>query len=298
MARSFVRLGSLAALVAVHWTCGGGSKPAGPSGSPTPSPAPTANPSATPTPGAQGLCAQLGYVSTPNTRCNENASGRFQAEADAAIDKAIMEHADIFANGPGGIQVKNPGAYVVYVVQNVNQAGFCADYDGEELQIKTSNDFNEQYDILTASNYVRKGSSYQASCSPAAFPTPPPPPIPPPPGCGLPSSRELSCGASTESYRGPLNAAIDQAVQEHPEVFDTSRTRGAPDAYLVTNEAKYLEYVASNLTARGFCARWDGEEMVVKATNAFSDHFDIITSEGYIRRGGGQYSVSCYPAAF
>jgi hypothetical protein len=283
-------------LVAAQLTCGGGDKtPAGPSATPTPTPA--ATPSATPTPGAQGLCAQLGYVPSSNTRCSQPAS-RFQADVDGAIDKAILEHAEIFANGPNGILITNPGAYVVYVVENLNQAGFCADYDGEELQVKSSNDFNEQFDISSASNYVRRGSSFQASCAPAAFPTPPPPAIPPPAGCRLPSSREIACGFAKESYRGDLNAAIDKAVQEHPEVFDTSRTRGAPDAYLVEDEAKYLEYVVANLSARGYCARWDGEEMVVKASNTFSDHFDIITSESYIRRGGGQYSVSCYPAAF
>jgi hypothetical protein len=292
-----LRVALIFVVAAGQLSCGGGDqRPSGPTTSPTPTPQPT--PSATPTPGPQGLCAQLGYVSTPNARCTPNAPTQFQVAVDAAIDKVVLEHGDIFANGPGGLLIKNPGAYVVYVVENMNQAGFCADYDGEELQVKTGNDSNEQFDISSSSNYVRRGNSYQVTCSPAAFPTPPPPPIPPPAGCRLASSRELACGIATESYRGDLNTAIDKAVQEHPEVFDTSRTKGAPDAYLVEDEARYVEYVAANLTARGYCARWDGEEMVVKASNTFSDHFDILTGEGYILRGGGQYTVSCYPAAF
>ena len=33
----------------------------------------------------------------------------------------------------------------------VSRRGYCAIYDGEELAVKNSDDFNEQYDILSAS---------------------------------------------------------------------------------------------------------------------------------------------------
>ena len=45
-------------------------------------------------------------------------------------------------------------------------------------------------------------------------------------------------------------------------------------------------------------AQRDGEELVVKKVNDFSEHYDIFAGEGYIRRGPGAYRSSCFPAAF
>ncbi len=43
-------------------------------------------------------------------------------------------------------------------------------YDGEEVALKTSQGSNEQYDILTASGYVRRGAgAYRSTCTPAWF---------------------------------------------------------------------------------------------------------------------------------
>ena len=43
-----------------------------------------------------------------------------------------------------------------------------------ELQVKNSNDFNDQYDIMISQGYVRRGAgSYRSTCSPAAFPLDP-----------------------------------------------------------------------------------------------------------------------------
>ena len=72
-------------------------------------------PQTTPTPvPAASLCDRLGYVPTPDTRCtrDENKS-KFKADLDAAIDKVILEHGNIFENGSGGVRVKNFGAFVV-----------------------------------------------------------------------------------------------------------------------------------------------------------------------------------------
>ena len=41
-----------------------------------------------------------------------------------------------------------------------------------------------------------------------------------------------------------------------------------------------------------------GEEIQVKRTNEFSEHFDINYADVYVRRGPGTYRSSCYPAAF
>ena len=36
----------------------------------------------------------------------------------------------------------------------------------------------------------------------------------------------------------------------------------------------------------------------MKNTNAWNDQYDIISGDGYIRRGTGSYRSTCYPAWF
>jgi hypothetical protein len=43
---------------------------------------------------------------------------------------------------------------------------------------------------------------------------------------------------------------------------------------------------------------FDGEEVAVKNTNDFSDQYDIITSNDFVRWGDGAYAATCEPAAF
>jgi hypothetical protein len=43
---------------------------------------------------------------------------------------------------------------------------------------------------------------------------------------------------------------------------------------------------------------WDGEELAVKKTNDFSDQYDILTFENFIRRDHGSYRATCTPAWF
>ena len=43
--------------------------------------------------------------------------------------------------------------------------GLCAAFDGEELQVKNSNDFNDQYDIELSTQHIRRGpSAYASTC--------------------------------------------------------------------------------------------------------------------------------------
>jgi hypothetical protein len=61
-------------------------------------------------------------------------------------------------------------AYISGMVEGMARRGYCAHYDGEELAVKNTNDFNEQFDILSSSMGVRSGSeSYRATCRPAWF---------------------------------------------------------------------------------------------------------------------------------
>jgi hypothetical protein len=141
--------------------------------------------------------------------------------------------------------------------------------------------------------------------APAPGPTPPPQtpqqPAPPPTGsgCGVPpSSVGGQCPRESPSFLGDVEAALDQLVRQEPSLFELGRTQGCETCYLVRNVDRYVSRVVDIMVQRGFCAKWDGEELNVKRGNGFSDHYDIITSGGYIRRQGGSYRATCRPAAF
>ncbi len=66
----------------------------------------------------------------------------------------------------------------------------------------------------------------------------------------------------------------------------------------MTNFDAYYAAVVDVLSKQGFCARFDGEEMVVKRTNDFSEQYKINLSDKWVRMGEGIYRGACYPAAF
>jgi hypothetical protein len=95
-----------------------------------------------------------------------------------AIDRAIMrvqrEQPQLFdftqANDELSVFVRDVNRYHEAVVQALRDAGLCAIFDGEEVAVKNSNEFSDQYDIITASDFVRWGDgAYAATCRPAGF---------------------------------------------------------------------------------------------------------------------------------
>jgi hypothetical protein len=143
---------------------------------PTPTPAtpatPGPGPNPAPTPGPQGTCP------LPPGSWNENCSMQAQSflgRVEAAIDEVI-------ATDPGAFDtsrtrgcancyfVRDPTRYVNRVAQAITKNGVCGYYDGEELAVKNTNNFNDQYDILTSDMFIRRqGGSYRSTCRPAWF---------------------------------------------------------------------------------------------------------------------------------
>jgi hypothetical protein len=100
----------------------------------------------------------------------------FQPEMEWAIDKVIDDYPGYFdktraRGGPFNFRVKNVPQYVDEVVYNLRTIGLCALNDGEEIAVKNDNDFNDQYDIITADGFVRR--SYRVTCRPAWNSIPP-----------------------------------------------------------------------------------------------------------------------------
>jgi hypothetical protein len=145
-----------------------------PAPTPTPSstPAPTPTPTPTSAPPTGGSCS-LPPSNSPNAPCSMQTPA-FLNQVDKAITLLTQQQPSIFDLNNNlclnCYYVKNESAYVAGVIKNLNAAGICAFYDGEELAVKTSNSFNEQYDILIASGHIRRGGgSYRSTCTPSWF---------------------------------------------------------------------------------------------------------------------------------
>jgi hypothetical protein len=135
-------------------------------------PAPT-NPAPTNPAPSGGTCA------LPPGQFNENCTmgtQTFLGRVEAAIDEVVASHPQFFNLGRtrGGCancyQVVDPTGYVNAVARAVTKNGVCGYYDGEELAVKSSNNFNDQFDILTSDLFIRRQSgAYRSTCRPAWF---------------------------------------------------------------------------------------------------------------------------------
>ncbi|HEY7511184.1 MAG TPA: hypothetical protein VIG50_13075 [Vicinamibacteria bacterium] len=288
---------SILPLALLFGSCGDGDRTPSSPASPSPSATPVA-PAPTPTPAARTNCERIGMGTGTGVNCPRQ-SPSFQTEVDEAIAKLRADRPDLFE----GRNVLSIGQYLLGVTANLEAMGLCASFDGEEMQVKNSNDFNDQYHILTSGQQYRDGTgSYRVTCYPAAFPTPSAPPPQRAPGCSLnlPPSRDIGCGRENAAFLPLVDAAIQKVADEHPEILDKSQVSGGQGWYKILNPDAYFNAVVSNLQARGVCAWYDGEELAVKNANTFSDQYDILAGEwpGFTRRGEGSYRTTCYPAAF
>jgi hypothetical protein len=275
--------------------CGGGGSSTGPSQPPVVTPTATPTPAATAEPPVSKSCTKLS-AGNPNAPCQRESSD-FQDAVDDAIRTLQGEQPQIFE----GDQVLSVGAYYVGLIKVLDRKGLCADTDGEELGVANTNGFNDQFDVLSAKSQVRWGpASYRTTCYPSTVPLDRGALPPAPSGCTLPSSREVACGREPSSqFYGDVEAAITQILATKPELFDFSQTAPATDYPLVKDIDAYHTGVADIMKTKGYCAKADGEEIAVKrGTNARSEQYDVDLQGKYIRRGGGIYRVSCYPAAF
>jgi hypothetical protein len=104
-------------------------------------------------------------------------------------------------------------------------------------------------------------------------------------------------GTSAPLFLAQVDSAIDEVVRRQPELFDLTRTAGER-AYLVhSNDQLYLG-VAAVLQERGFCAGWDLRELQVRNTAGFSEQYDLVLSNGHLRRGEQSFRATCTPASF
>jgi hypothetical protein len=154
-----------------------------------------------------------------------------------------------------------------------------------------------------ASGSVRVGISTPTP-APAPSPSPdatpsPSPTSPPAASCSLPpgggSGRD--CERVSPLFLGDVTIAIDDVVARRPELFDTSDAK-CGNCFRVRDERAFVELLVEAVARRGLCAHYDGEELAVKRTNDLNEQYDVLTADGYLRRGDGSYRSTCRPAWF
>lgn len=142
----------------------------------SPTPPPT-SPSPNPSPSPSAPPPQASCNLPPGTGTGENCertSPSFLSDVEAAIDQIVGEHPEWFDKNdtkcPNCYKVLDPERFVDRLLEVLAGRGLCAISDGEEIAVKNSNDFNDQYDVLTGDLYLRRGDgSYRSTCRPAAF---------------------------------------------------------------------------------------------------------------------------------
>lgn len=89
----------------------------------------------------------------------------FQAQVEAAQAEVFRNRPDLFA----GNVVRSEDAYVQEVARVLRTRGLCAAQGGpkDEVAVKTSNSWNDQYDIVLSSGLT--WTSYAVTCRPARF---------------------------------------------------------------------------------------------------------------------------------
>lgn len=159
---------AIAALSLSVFSCGGDDSPVTPPVQPTPAP----TPSAAPTPALTAGC-NLPALPDLKNQCPKLTPELWQF-VENAIQKTIQDHPTYFDFsedlGGGAYKVLNRDGYIKSVVADIQAQGICAREEIEEIQVKNSNAFNEQYNIWVSSGHVRHGPrAYITTCFPAQF---------------------------------------------------------------------------------------------------------------------------------
>jgi hypothetical protein len=143
-----------------------------PTSSPTPSPSPTPQPTPQPTPPPGSSCS-LPASNPANPQCTDETPLLFGA-VDTALTTVTQQNPGLFdfdnKKCDNCYYVKDVSGYIAAVGKQLAKQGLCMIGDAEEIGVKKVNDYSEQYDILLASQHMRRGlGSYRGICRPALF---------------------------------------------------------------------------------------------------------------------------------
>ena len=162
---SHVRLGLIAglALVGGLTVACGGSSPAAPVAPATPTP-----PAPTPPPPVGFVCP-LPPSSNLANNCPK-LPAKLGEYMNTALDRVLIKRPELFDfkdMAGGNPKVLDRQKYHEAVKLELEAQGVCTQIEKEEMAIKTSNAFNEQWNIWTSSGYVMR--KVVTTCIPAWF---------------------------------------------------------------------------------------------------------------------------------
>jgi hypothetical protein len=164
MNRASLRRAAMIAVLPVLAACG--SSTPTPVAVATPTPVPLPSPSPTP----RAFACPLSPRPDTGITCPK-ITPVLNGFVNTAIENVIAEQPHLFdfsdSLAPGSWRVRDRQRYVDAVVAAIHAQGVCAKDDNEEIALKNTNDFNEQYNIWTSGGYVRR--SYITTCFPAQF---------------------------------------------------------------------------------------------------------------------------------
>ena len=156
----------LLALIPLVSSCGSSTPTPVVVASPTPFPVPTPAPSPTP------LAFVCALPARPDLHINcPKIDPKLSAYVNTAVENVIAQQPQLFDFnnnlGVGSWKVLDRQKYVDAVVRAIQAQGICAKDDNEEIAVKNTNKFHEQYNIWTSGGYVRR--AYITTCIPAQF---------------------------------------------------------------------------------------------------------------------------------
>jgi hypothetical protein len=141
-------------------------------GSSTPTPIVVTSPTPFPVPSPTPLAFACPYPARPDLHIEcPKLDPKLNVYVNTAIENVIAQKPELFdfSNhlGEGSWKVRDRQRYIDAVVMAIHAQGICAKDDNEEIAVKNTNDFNEQYNIWTSGGYVRR--AYITTCVPAQF---------------------------------------------------------------------------------------------------------------------------------
>jgi hypothetical protein len=282
-------------------SCGSNKKDPNPVAASTPTPvpgtlAPAPSPSPTTLPGTlRGTsCAKLSPANGGDRDCRPE-SGRIY---EGAVATAMSSVGSQYVNGS---EILNFSGFRDDIVRSLDAQGICGVFESDNLFVRGVGDsFNEYYDVVSSDGFA--GRRYTNTCRPpVATPVAVQPPVLDP-GCKLPPSTNTICTRNaTPTFGGDMHDAIqaviaDDRARAKQIIFDFSQALGgATDAYKIIDADAYHKAVMDKLRAKGFCTYYDTEEIQMKNSNLFSEHWDIYKAEGFSIQ---LYAGVCRDAAF
>ncbi len=142
--------------------------------SPAPTPTP-GEPQSSPTPDPSGGGGTVGQSCAPapapgNERCPREARSEFLGVIESAYDSLIAKHPSWFSGDGGTVYVKiSENDWIWAVIDEVRRKGYCAGRYSEEVSVRTSGAYSENFDVIMSTGSIRRGDgAYRSTCTPAS----------------------------------------------------------------------------------------------------------------------------------